>query len=40
MVNLRARTMRRELRDGNAGARALELTEALRRLREATTGVL
>ncbi len=39
MVNLRARTMRRELETATP-ERRLELTEALRRLREATTGVL
>ena len=39
LVNLRARTMRRELEPATP-ERRLELTEALRRLREATTGVL
>ena len=39
LLNLRARAMRRELQTATP-ARRLELTEALRRLREATTGVL
>ena len=39
LLNLRARTMRRELQTATP-ERRLELTEALRRLREATTGVL
>jgi DNA primase len=39
LLNLRARTMRRELETATP-ERRLELTEALRRLREATTGVL
>jgi DNA primase len=39
LLNLRARAMRRELQTATP-ERRLELTEALRRLREATTGVL